>query len=301
VQLFVRPSPPGGLAKFEQDVKLFREKIEAIFSANESSATGAVPAEGEAAEKKKVKFSPKWREYKSVFAEAQYGKCGYCEMMVIGGQPGDVDHYFPKGAVWRLYDDPSKWGQEGKWASTVKGRLPHVISEQGYWWLAYEWSNYLLTCMVCNEYWKLSYFPVENDRRHLPPSAQTQEVPLLLNPFDASRNPAEHLRFSDFGQIEAKDNSPFGYETIRTCGLDRESLRRAREWTALRVYKLARELNAATDERVINEKLRDFYHEGRDDRIHSGMARAIFEDLCGLSWAQLKKLVGGRENTDRSS
>lgn len=291
MQLFVRPSPPGGLAQFEQDVKLFRERIEEAFKANESGAVSPAPAEGESAEKKKVTFSPKWTDYKSVFAEAQYGKCGYCEMMVIGGQPGDVEHYFPKGAVWRLQDDPSMWGRERKWASTVEGRKPEVISEQGYWWLAYDWSNYLLSCTVCNQYWKLSYFPVENNPRHLPPSAEAQEIALLLNPFDDSRNPAEHLHFNDFGQVEAKDDSPFGYETIRTCGLDRESLRRARQEKARKAYKLAHDLNTTTDEQKINETLRDFYELGRDEYAHSGMVRAIFEDLCGLSWTQLKKLV----------
>lgn len=303
MQLFLRPSPPGGLEKFNEDVKVYRDRIEKIFAAApagvdaiEAVEVAEVAAEGEAPTKKTKKqkkpdpFSPKWTDYKPVFAEAQHGKCGYCEMMVIGSHPGDVEHYWPKGEVWQLKDDPTKTGLERRWASTIEGRQRDVISARGYWWMAYDWSNYLLSCLVCNEYWKLSYFPVEEDPRQLPPDAQKQEVPLLLNPFDHTRNPADHLRFDELGQIEAKDKSSCGVATIRTCGLDRESLRRDRIEKARRAYKLAQQL-ASADQANSEEILKDFYELGNHEYVHSGMVKAIFEDLCGMTWKQLMDLV----------
>jgi hypothetical protein len=247
--------------------------------------------------RKTVKFPDTWKNYKGLFAEAQHGKCGYCEMMVTGGQPGDVEHFYPKGEVWALRPDTLTWGAERSWASTVEGRLHDVLSDQGYWWLAYDWSNYLLACTVCNSYWKLSFFPVEEESRALPPSADVVETPLLLNPF-GSHEPAAHLSFTEFGQIVAKDLSRFGAETIRTCGLDRVSLVRARLEKARRAHFLARELVTADKTEKIVSILRDFQELGREEYVHSGMVRAIFKDLCGTDWNELEEMLASAETLE---
>jgi hypothetical protein len=276
MQLFKRPPRARG---FEKAVEQHRTTIKLFFQSRVAGSTET------------AQFAPVWRDYKSHFAKAQRGKCGYCEMMVIGGQPGDVEHYRPKGEIWVLRDDPATWGQEKEWASTVAGRQHEVLCDQGYWWLAYEWSNYLLSCTACNSYWKLSFFPVSDNRRKLPPRWNARETALLLDPFGSSKKPQEHLRFDDLGQIEARRDSRWGYETIRTCGLDRESLRRSRQEKARRAYKLAKDLSESADDHTYGQTLRDFYELGRDEYVHSGMVRAIFEELCGLSWEKLKALV----------
>lgn len=309
--LFIRPPEPSGFADAVDD---FRTRITTFFrtagnqlppvnegnvartakrrrSSRQSKSKTKTSATLDTDVQAKVEFSPKWREYKATFAEAQYGKCGYCEMMVIGGQAGDVEHYWPKGEVWQLKNDPSTWGQERKWASSVDGRKRDVVSDRGYWWRAYDWSNYLLSCTVCNEYWKLSFFPVEENPRTLPPSEDILETPLLLNPFDPLRDPVHHLQFNDLGQVEPKDNSGFGFETIRTCGLDRESLRRARAEKALRAYKLTSDLSKAMDEGEIKTVLKDFFELGKEEYVHSGMVRTIFEQWCGMTWKELYDLV----------
>src|SRR3712207_6847568 len=61
---------------------------------------------------------------------------------------------------------------------------------------SYEWRNYLLACMVCNQKWKLSFFPVRAKQRRLPPSRGVKETPLLLNPFFGP-DPAKHLERSE--------------------------------------------------------------------------------------------------------
>lgn len=65
---------------------------------------------------------------------AMQGKiCAYCGMSTNGL---DVEHFRPKGAV---VDE----GDRG-----------------GYWWLAYECSNYFLGCTVCNRLRKMTSFPL---------------------------------------------------------------------------------------------------------------------------------------------
>jgi uncharacterized protein (TIGR02646 family) len=64
----------------------------------------------------------------------QHRVCAYCGTVSSGL---DVDHFRPKGAV----DGDENHG--------------------GYWWLAYDFSNYLLGCTVCNQKRKRSRFPLE--------------------------------------------------------------------------------------------------------------------------------------------
>ena len=59
--------------------------------------------------------------------------CAYCGMSTNGL---DVDHFRPKGAI----EDDEAHG--------------------GYWWLAYECSNYFLGCTVCNRSRKKTRFPL---------------------------------------------------------------------------------------------------------------------------------------------
>lgn len=282
MQRFKRPSKPED---FSKKVKSYKDKIRKFFNSNP-------PQTG------KPKFTEKWKDFKSYFAKVQHGKCGYCEMRVIGGQDGDVEHFYPKSEVWKLKDDPAANGVEQDELSAVKGREYHVISEQGYWWLAYDWSNYLLSCAVCNQKWKRAYFPVSNDPRNIPPSKKVAETVLLLNPFDDTNNPAYHLRFNDLGQIEAKiddagNTDVYGYETIRTCGLDRESLRRSRKEKAVRAYSLIVKLDKASNKQQIIEIFKDFHSLGNEETIHSGMIRIIFEDYSGMSWDDLERIING--------
>lgn len=275
--LFKRPPQP---ADFSKKVKSYKKKISDFFSSNNSTSN-------------KPTFAAIWKDFKKYFSKAQCRKCGYCEIKVIAGQNGDVEHFYPKGEIWKLKDDPATHGSEREFLSTVEGRQRDVLSEQGYWWLAYEWSNYLLSCAVCNQYWKLSYFPVAENPRKLPPSKEIAETVLLLNPFD-SRDPADHLKFDDMGQIEARtdDNGnldDYGYETIRTCGLDRESLRDAREEKARKAYYLTAKLDKADSTQQLIEISNDFYSLGDEKYAHAGMVRIIFEDYSGRKWDEFFK------------
>lgn len=302
--LVKRPPEPVNFAKSMTRCRnAVQLHIDTLFKAPATPVApspAALPkARKKSTEKKKKKdvFSPKWSAFKDEFSKVQYGKCAYCEVSVIGAQHGDVEHYYPKGQIQALHDDPGTWGRERPYLSNVEGRSPRILSETGYWWLAYEWSNYLLSCMVCNEYWKGAIFPVEDDPRRLPPTSDVSEIALLLNPFD-DVNPAEHIHFDSFGQIHSASNSLRGFETIRTCGLDRPSLRGFRAGIAREAYYLANKLSKADTPSQIKDILYSLYLKGVETNHHPGMVRVIIERRCGLIWPELVDQLARLLTTD---
>jgi hypothetical protein len=132
-----------------------------------------------------------WTRFKSDMARATFGKCGYCEVNVVAVDrfKGDVEHYRPKGRVDRLVVEPD---------GTVKVR---PLFASGYHWLAYSWSNYILTCNPCNSAHKRNFFPLKAGPAAAPREGdEEQEDALLLNPF-GSKDPAKHLVFDHLGVV----------------------------------------------------------------------------------------------------
>lgn len=302
MKLYRRPPEP---ADFARKVENARDKAERLISAQlkagakkapaksgakKSAAASAKAATGVAAEakgKKKDKiFQDVWKDFKAIFAYAQFDKCGFCESNVLKTGRGDVEHYRPKSEVSELDDDPDTRGVQHEAAAAVTGRRPKVVCSTGYYWLAYDWSNYLLSCAICNQNFKGSVFPVRNVPRSLPPLKDSAEDALLLNPFDR-KDPARHLQLRRDGFIVAK--SPYGRATIDTCGLHRDILISGRRDIALRVYELARDLRRPAHRRENPQVLRLCYDYGCDDAEHCGMARAIIEEVGGMKWEDLVK------------
>lgn len=150
-------------------------------------------------------------------------KCVFCESLLMGTQPGDIEHYRPKGSL--LVPNPA-------------GAKP--IEKAGYYWLAASWPNLLLACADCNRPryqldWddttrligKGEYFPLESEAQRATSTATlANEKPLLINP--CSDDPERHLSFRDDGGVQPtiKDgvSSPEGQATIYYCGLARAEL-----------------------------------------------------------------------------
>jgi hypothetical protein len=269
--LLKRPPEPGG---FAAAVQALRDAVKVEIDAG-----------------RKPEFSEKWSDYKDVLSQAQFLKCGFCELKIIAGYFGDVEHYYPKGEVWALPPEPAHWGRERRGLSTVVGRRKVVLSQTGYWWRAYDWLNYLLACKICNSSWKRSYFPVQEVPHPVPPLPTVPVTPFLINPFDGPA-PAQHLRFTDIGQVEARPGSVHGRETIKTVGLDRESLRDAREEKARKTHHLVQRLASAQDPAATNQTMRDLLDLGRKQYVHAGMVRIVFTDQAGLTWTQLEQALG---------
>ena len=240
---------------------------------------------------KKVEFADLWGNFKAQLAAATRGKCGYCEVDVAAGQNGDVEHHSPKGAVWELLEDADQRGQDDEWTAKVLGRKRDVISNWGYWWRAYVWDNYLLSCLSCNQKWKLSYFPVRDEPRELPPSETTRETHLLLSPFHG-KDPVKHLEFARDGRVLARNGSHSGQATIDVCGLNRRPLLRARRTNAKKAYDLVRRfLDEPDDSPAWNTALGDLFDLAHARNVHSGMVRAIFQHSTGLSWSVVAEIV----------
>jgi hypothetical protein len=146
-----------------------------------------------------------------------HGKCAYCEVNITAGFVGDAEHYRPKGAVEEI----------------VNGRLVPVSdsgrAHPGYYWLAYDWENLIPACTNCNTInGKRTRFPIMGRRVFDPtvgPDTRTLnvlEMPLLLHPYDTSRDPSDHLVFTPDGHVVGLDE--IGVQTIKLLDLDREAL-----------------------------------------------------------------------------
>ena len=231
---------------------------------------------------------PKWKEtvwkgFKDNLSAAQHRKCGFCEVIATGASYGDVEHYRPKGEVWEITTP----GTEARDLANVQGRGHSVLAERGYYWQAYKWENWLLSCEICNRGWKRSYFPVRESGRVLPPGEEHDETPLLLNPF-GQKSPAKHLRFGRLGEVEPRNNSAFGRATIEVCGLNRPSLRDARIEKAESTYILIDRMADESNPQRVDDALSDLIRLGHQDTVHCGMVRAIFEEETGISWSDLE-------------
>jgi uncharacterized protein (TIGR02646 family) len=173
----------------------------------------------------KPEFQQKiWSDLKAwMLKNALNGKCAYCESKFEASSFGEAEHYRPKSNVRDL--------QRKKVARAPGG--PH----QGYYWLAYEWTNLLPSCGKCNNI-KRDLFPVAKAYVFGPdPDPEPQpgywrerlnadEEPLLINPL--FEDPSEYLVFGAGGTVVARDGNPRGQATIDVFGLDREELRTAR-------------------------------------------------------------------------
>jgi hypothetical protein len=252
-------------------------------------------AEGESVFDEKL-----WTVHKKTFSQRQHVKCAYCEMSIAPDpKGGDIEHYRPKAKLTRLLDDPTTWGEEVEGHNSrdpAKKRRPQLVG-RGYWWLAYEWRNYLLACGTCNQKWKETLFPIEGGHLHPPTKASyKKERALLLNPY-GNVNPADHLEFTRFGQVSARNGSEIGLQTIRTCHLTRETLRSSREHFAESAWSLVsgllRELDRPTlDRRGLRRALVRLLNMGLPRKPYSGMVRILWaqRDTHKLTWKDLRQI-----------
>jgi uncharacterized protein (TIGR02646 family) len=140
---------------------------------------------------------------KNALRTAQYDKCALCESKVTHIAWGDVEHFRPKSAYRQSPDDP--------------------LVRPGYYWLAYEWSNLLFCCQLCNQRFKRNHFPLTNPSRRAKSHNDdiANEEPLLINP--AVEDPSKFLEFRE-NLIQAIGGNARGERTIDVFGLNRKEL-----------------------------------------------------------------------------
>lgn len=112
-----------------------------------------------------------------------------------------------------------------------------------------------------------------------------QDTPLLLNPLH-NTEPVRHLAYDRAGQIAPRQDSDAGWETIRTLGLDRESLRGRRHDVARTACDLVTQL-ARTAGTAREQAKSDLHKLGQPQKEFAGMVRSIFEAETGHRWTDL--------------
>lgn len=147
----------------------------------------------------------------------QHGKCAFCESKITHIDYGDVEHFRPK-AGYRQHDgDP--------------------LERPGYYWLAYEWTNLLLSCTLCNQRHKKNLFPLRpgSPRATSHRDDIADEEPLLIDP--GSEEPDEFITWR--AELpRARNGNERARETIEALGLARPALneRRLEQYSKLKTF-----------------------------------------------------------------
>ena len=111
-------------------------------------------------------------EYRDALEECQGSKCCYCEKPLSGGQ---IEHFRPKKAYQQNIGDP--------------------FIRPGYYWLAFRWSNFLMSCGECNQSGrKGNRFPIRGVRALNQTSNLELEQMDLINP--AEEEPSHFISFN---------------------------------------------------------------------------------------------------------
>ena len=187
----VRGRPPQG---FQRRSAAGREELLRQHQRHTSAA---------ASEPFKPVFDAKvWNAAKDKLRRVQHCKCAYTEATLEDVK--HVEHFRPKGSV-----------------RNQKGSQRH---HPGYFWLAYEWENLLLTNAQVNID-KSDCFPLAKpSRRAVSPSGSLDdEEPVLIDP--AQEDPREHIRFHNDAPYGITDR---GRGTVDMLGLDQAYLREKR-------------------------------------------------------------------------
>lgn len=159
-------------------------------------------------------------EVKQSLISLQDYKCCFCESKIGHISYGDVEHFRPKAG----------WVQEDE-----------KLNKPGYYWLAYEWENLLLSCQICNQRNKKNFFPLlDNSSRALSHHESiNNEQPVFIH--IANEDAEALITFKEEIPV-AVDGNIRGKETILKLGLDREALNEQRRATFNKVrdiYDLA--------------------------------------------------------------
>ncbi len=156
--------------------------------------------------KSNINFSSAfWGELRDNFNIIHDGQCWYCENRISGAVP-EIEHFRPKQG------------------------LDGCDGHNGYWWLAYECTNYRLSCSICNNRaHKGNKFPLVDERQRAFENSGNYEdyraeQPKLLDPF--IQEDCESLACNIYEyKMMAKDgeNKDRAQESIKVFGLDKST------------------------------------------------------------------------------
>ncbi len=195
---------------------------------------------------------------KEALISMQHGKCCFCESKTTHIGYGDVEHYRPKAGYKQDESEP--------------------LQKPGYYWLAYEWDNLLLSCTLCNQQYKKNLFPLltpeKRARNHHDDIAAEQ--PLLINPTHIK--PQNYIGFREEVPYAIDDNI-YGKTTIKALGLDRENLNDKRR-TILAEINLLFDLIKLADNQSENSELQTLARQANQKLKQSVLATAEYSAMA---------------------
>ena len=195
-------------------------------------------------------------EVKESLIDLFNGKCAYCESKFLHVYSGDIEHFRPKGEVLTK---------------------ENVTRKPGYYWLAADWDNLLLTCRNCNQklkhliigetekktMGKMNQFPLTDSEKyvlnHNSNLSDEEDYRLLIQP--CIDNPEEHLEFDiEYGVIRGVTDK--GKKSIEVYVLQRIPLVQSREKLLIdikaqiqRVIEAVKNVNDSLDTATSNKRV----------------------------------------------
>jgi hypothetical protein len=249
-------------------------------------ARGEKPAVSDLYKRRRIKA-----EYFFAAGPPFYGKCAYCEAPIRDYQHGDVEHFRPKAGISDENGQPVfLLDEEGQVQVDAEGE---PVEHPGYYWLAYEWTNLLPSCVKCNQAGvrqgsttgKHTRFPVEG-RHAQRPEEMAQEKPLLINPLSDQEvdNPSHHLVVDAKTGLMAH-STPHGQACIDIFGLNvREQLVEDRRRACREVETLwVRLLHARHDPAQKAEILKEIAAIRRGEKPFTTAQVAVLRELTELA------------------
>ena len=226
---------------------------------------------------------------KGLWIRMQREKCAYCERQLgAAGVEWDIEHFRPKGVVDAWVAAPPGIEDSG-------GDAP-----SGYFLLAYNPENFLVSCRTCNQVYKGAYFPTARRRNLSSVNADDLrgELPYLINPLDpADPDPMDMIKFHGAfaravdGDV---DNRRRALATIALLALNREELVKERIGVIIGLAGSLELAAASQSPEVQQVALRSADGYCADDQPHASCARA-FRSL----WSE--DVVAARRVYDQAS
>ena len=137
-----------------------------------------------------------WSSFKPILIRYFGEKCWYSDYN-LEGPFGDVDHFRPKNLS--VSTDGS------------------VILEDGYWWLAYDYLNYRLSCEKCNRSFrdggKKDYFPIKDGTCPARYGHPCEEEYLLIDP--CNENDVNLIGYNEEGRVVPLTNDPWLQKRVK--------------------------------------------------------------------------------------
>jgi len=250
IQLNERPEPPKSLGADRVTTKII--EIRKIVQ------TGNRPVS--------LDFVKYWYpECREILWRHQNKKCCYCERIRELKRESDLEHFRPKGDV----DEDNN----------------HI----GYWWLAYDFSNYLFSCKICNEDYKKTKFPLldSSTRIYNEIGDLTTETPVLIDPYIEDPEIFIGYYWDDINGKHVKvvsmttDIEKRGEMTAKIIGLNRASLMEERAQLLNSLHGIATSMHYAlrkeSGEQLIAEIHEQIKKETSSSKAFSGFRRSVFK------------------------